>query len=366
MKFLSREKLSQHKYKTPEGYLVCVDAILARTGKQTYNKNEVFDCDDASEIEVDRKPEEVFSEKAIASFENKPVVVEHPNEEVNVDNYKMYAVGFVRDVHRGRTANGEDVLLGTLVITDAQTIEEIENGEHTDLSCGYDCDIKNESALQMRNIRGNHVALCQEGRAGIAKIVDGKPNKNKKYRIRFNSGKNEFDTVIIKAENEEAAIREFEKKHAHKIFAGANEVKDFEKISYEPIVKDYYKWQPSKTQRREFAQTMSEIEEFCRQNNISQSSAGDSYYFTINGQKYRVSNHTPEASYRNSGGKWHENGREDDTIYITAGKTRIREIYNDLKAGKKLSARGYADSIDSIRKVLSNFTNKTLKIKERR
>ena len=39
MKFLMREKLSPHKFKTPEGYLICQDAILARTGKQSYRKN---------------------------------------------------------------------------------------------------------------------------------------------------------------------------------------------------------------------------------------------------------------------------------------------------------------------------------------
>lgn len=172
MKFLSSERLSQHKYKTPEGYLICVDAILARTGKQTYRKNEVFaDSEDDSEIEVDRKPEEVFSPATLASFENKPITVEHPDEDVNAGNHNELSVGFVRDVHKG-VAEGQDVMLGTLVITDAQTIEEIENGEHTDLSCGYDCDIIDEANPQQRNIRGNHVALCQCGRAGIARIVD--------------------------------------------------------------------------------------------------------------------------------------------------------------------------------------------------
>lgn len=174
MKFLISERLSQHKYKTPEGYLVCVDSILARTGKQTYRKSEIFkDCNDESEIEVERSANEVFSDKALASFENKPITVEHPYEDVNVDNYSQHSVGFVRDVHRG-VADGQDVMLGTLVITDAKTIEEIENGEHTDLSCGYDCDIKDEANPQQRNIRGNHVALCQQGRAGIARIVDSK------------------------------------------------------------------------------------------------------------------------------------------------------------------------------------------------
>ena len=175
MKVLINERLSQHKYKTPEGYLICQDAILARTGKQTYTRGDVFgqDTKDAeSDIEVDRKYEEVFSPKTLASFENKPVTVEHPDEDVNVDNYKEYAVGFVRDVKQGKIENGEDVILGTLVITDAQTIKEIEDGEHTELSCGYDCDIIDEDNPQQRNIRGNHVALCEHGRAGIAKIVD--------------------------------------------------------------------------------------------------------------------------------------------------------------------------------------------------
>lgn len=174
MKILINERLSEHRCKTPEGYLICTDAILARTGKQTYRKNEIFkDSDDETEIEVDRTEDEVFSPQTLASFENKPVTVEHPNEDVNVHNYKEYAVGFVRDVRRGE-ANGQPVILGNLVITDEQTIQEIENGEHTDLSCGYDCDIADEANPCQRNIRGNHVALCECGRAGIARIVDSK------------------------------------------------------------------------------------------------------------------------------------------------------------------------------------------------
>ena len=172
MKVLVTEKLSEHKYKTPEGYLICVDSVLARTGKQTYKKNEIFvDSEDDTEIEIDRTPEEVFSDKTLASFENKPITVEHPDEDVNSENYKEYSVGFVRDVHKGEY-EGEPVILGTLVITDAKTIEEIEDGQHVELSCGYDCDIADEENPCQRNIRGNHVALCEAGRAGIAKIVD--------------------------------------------------------------------------------------------------------------------------------------------------------------------------------------------------
>lgn len=111
-----------------------------------------------------------------------------------------------------------------------------------------------------------------------------------------------------------------------------------------------YKYRPSKTARREYAQKMNEIDDFCAVNGISKSFSGDSYYFTVNGQKYRVSNHSVEASNRGAldeatGEKtralYHENGREDDTVYIHAGKTRIIEIYTALKAGKELDGRGY-------------------------
>ena len=172
MKILVAEKLSEHRYKTPEGYLICVDSILARTGKQTYNRSEIFgDSENDGLIEVDRKAEEVFSPETMASFENKPVCVEHPDVDVNSGNISEFAVGFVRDIHKGEY-EGEPVMLGTLVITDAKTIEEIEEGKHTDLSCGYDCDIEDTENPQQRNIRGNHVALCEQGRAGIARIMD--------------------------------------------------------------------------------------------------------------------------------------------------------------------------------------------------
>ena len=178
MKVLIAEKLSQHRYKTPEGYLICVDSVLARTGKQTYRRNEIFaDSEDDRLIEVDRKAEEVFSPETMASFENKPICVEHPDVDVTVDNISEFAVGFVRDIHKGEY-EGEPVMLGTLVITDAKTIEEIENGEHTDLSCGYDCDIEDCDSPEQKHIRGNHIALCEHGRAGIAHIIDSVQRKN--------------------------------------------------------------------------------------------------------------------------------------------------------------------------------------------
>lgn len=209
MKVLIAEKLSQHRYKTPEGYLICVDSVLARTGKQTYRRNEIFtDSEDDRLIEVDRKAEEVFSPETMASFENKPICVEHPDVDVTVDNISEFAVGFVRDIHKGEY-EGEPVMLGTLVITDAKTIEEIENGEHTDLSCGYDCDIEDCDSPEQKHIRGNHIALCEHGRAGIARIVDSVKDEQL-YAVEFvydgDSWSDYLGHVNVRAKSEQDAL----------------------------------------------------------------------------------------------------------------------------------------------------------------
>ena len=174
MRFLVAEKLGPHKFKTPEGYLICTDAILSRTGKQEYKRCELFGdtCEDPDKIvNVERTDDEVFSDKAMASFENKAVCIEHPDHDVNAENHNELAVGFVRDIHKGE-ANGKPVMMGTLVITDKDAVEAVESGEYKELSCGYDCDIDDDGEPCQRNIRGNHVALCKQGRAGIARIVD--------------------------------------------------------------------------------------------------------------------------------------------------------------------------------------------------
>ena len=109
------------------------------------------------------------------------------------------------------------------------------------------------------------------------------------------------------------------------------------------------KWKPSKAKARAFAEEMSEIRTFCAENGISASASYDSYYFTVNGIRYRVSNHSVEASNAHAFDErtgeqlrdlYHAGGREDGVVYIHAGKTRIRQIYSDICAGVALDGRG--------------------------
>ena len=96
-----------------------------------------------------------------------------------------------------------------------------------------------------------------------------------------------------------------------------------------------FKWKPNKAKKENFKQKMDEIERFCEAHGISSSISMDSFYFTINGQNYRVSNHSVESSPH-----WHPFGRLGDVTYIHASKTRLIEIYTALMDGKKLNGNG--------------------------
>ena len=89
----------------------------------------------------------------------------------------------------------------------------------------------------------------------------------------------------------------------------------------------------NKSQINDFKEQMEKIEKFCLVNKIDKSRTSDSYYFTLNDVNYRVSNHSVNSSS-------YHNGKEEGVIYIHASKTRIIEIYNNLKKGLKLNGRG--------------------------
>lgn len=159
-------KISGHMIRTPEGYLVCKEVPIARTGTQKYRGME-FGGENPEKIYVVKRPEEeVFSKAALASFEGKPVVDEHPDENVTPDNIGRYIKGTCRDVRRGEGALS-DCVVADLIIYDKDLIKKIESGKR-DISCGYDClwDPKDDDTYVQLEIRGNHVAVVEEGRAG--------------------------------------------------------------------------------------------------------------------------------------------------------------------------------------------------------
>ena len=159
-------RISGHMIETPEGYLICKEVPIARTGNQDYRGSEFGGEDPEKIYKVKRLEEEVFSKAALASFEGKPVVDEHPNEDVTAENIKRYIKGTCRDIHQG-TGILSDCIVADLIIYDKDLIQKIKDGKR-DISCGYDClwDPIDDDTYIQREIRGNHVAVVDKGRAG--------------------------------------------------------------------------------------------------------------------------------------------------------------------------------------------------------
>ncbi len=156
-------KISEHMTDTPEGYLVCRDVPIARTGDMVYRAGELeLEGDPDRLVTVRREEAEVFSPAAIASFEGKDVTAGHPAEMVGPENHAAYTKGHVQNVRR----EGE-LLVADLLIKDAALISDIRNNIVREVSCGYHCQyVPDGSGYRQAHIRGNHVAVVSRGRAG--------------------------------------------------------------------------------------------------------------------------------------------------------------------------------------------------------
>ena len=181
--------ISPNQLETGEGFLICRNVPIARTGSQDYLGSEVGKPEQEV-VRVERTEDEVFSPAAMASFEGKPFTDDHPPVMLTPDNVSNYEKGHVQNVRRG-TGEFADFLVADIHVHDAGTISAIQNGKRQ-ISCGYECEyVEDGGKLYQREIRGNHVALVDEGRAGTkAAIMDtqtANPSERKKPMSRYSS-----------------------------------------------------------------------------------------------------------------------------------------------------------------------------------
>jgi hypothetical protein len=168
------DRLSEHLGVSPEGYLVCLGAKLARSGFQRYHGSELgLKTDDF--VDCYRPPDEVLDKSFIASLNGKPVTDNHPATFLNAQNASWFTKGHVQNPRvGGRLENGDQVVEGDLIITDPQLIERIRSGAVRELSCGYEFQlVETDDGYEQHRLRGNHVACVPSGRAGHdIKILD--------------------------------------------------------------------------------------------------------------------------------------------------------------------------------------------------
>lgn len=160
-------KVGRTQELTPEGFLLCRDVPIARTGVLLYGPNEIpVEPGPDGIIRITRDDDQVFRPETIASALGKSVVDDHPDEDVNPENWRDLSVGVALNVRRGEGVD-IDYLVADLLITQAAAIKLVMDGKR-EVSCGYDCDYEQIEPGRGRqhNIIFNHIALVESGRCG--------------------------------------------------------------------------------------------------------------------------------------------------------------------------------------------------------
>jgi len=194
----------------PEGYLICVNVPIARSGTQQYLEDEIGGKGD-EQVTVYRPEDEVFSQATMASFEGMPVTNDHPDDEngVNVDNVQYLAKGHCQNVRRG-TGKDKDLLIADLVITDPATIEDVLNGKR-EISCGYNYELSEEDGKYVqRQIRGNHIAIVDKGRAGHRVCIKDSAPNNERRKSKMAKNRNGILAKMLAAFARDAEPEEIE------------------------------------------------------------------------------------------------------------------------------------------------------------
>ena len=169
LRFYTIETISQNRSKTPEGYLLCEEATLSRTGTMLYKSDEVPVAPGSDGlVTVVRYETDVFKPEAIASANGKSVCNNHPAEgqDITPENWRALEVGVILHPRRG-TGEKKDCLVADLLIKDQEAIKLVESGK-VQLSCGYDAEYEElkPGYAKQYDIIINHVAIVENGRCG--------------------------------------------------------------------------------------------------------------------------------------------------------------------------------------------------------
>lgn len=188
-------RISPNQIVTKQGYLLCTNVPICRTGTQSYLGSELEGhpgYDPAwgllphERYSVLRPLEEVTNAATLASFEGATVVDEHPDPKlypgslVTCENDSELNRGHGQNVRVGDPlpGSGDIPLLADLHIKDIDLIDKVDKQDIRDVSCGYTFLLvrRPDGQLVQTNIRGNHIAIVPTGRAGKeVAISDAEP-----------------------------------------------------------------------------------------------------------------------------------------------------------------------------------------------
>lgn len=148
--------------KTDEGYLKDTP-VLTRVGVFAYRKP------DGSIYKELRPADEVFHADSLASLAAIPITNGHHGK-INAKTVKQHGIGTVLSAGR---QDGDNLIADVVV-----HLPDVVFAGNKELSCGYECDLDETAGVfngerydaVQRNIRYNHLAVVNRGRAGNARF----------------------------------------------------------------------------------------------------------------------------------------------------------------------------------------------------
>jgi uncharacterized protein len=188
--FYTTEEIGPSRSLTPEGFLLCRDVPIARTGEMLYGPGEVpVSPGSDGVVHIERTAKELLNEDTVSSFNGKPAVNDHPAEHVTPLTWRELSVGIVMHP-RAETQDGVGLILADILITDPIAIQAVQEGKR-EVSCGYDADYEELSPGRGRqtNIIGNHVALVDRGRCGPRCSIGDQQTLGKEHDPMATKGK---------------------------------------------------------------------------------------------------------------------------------------------------------------------------------
>lgn len=217
-------------YFTDEGYLMD-HPIVTRCGIFEYAN------EDGSIRKELRLPEEVFSEKSLASYKGKPVIITHDAGVVDKDNVGVEHIGTILS----KGYKDGDSVRAEIVIHETDKMKESGLRE---LSLGYNLTLdetpgewngEHYDAIQ-RNIEINHLALVGSARAGeTARLnIDGKKNKENLQGGNAMSKKKRLDSETMAPDAFAEAIEAYKARKAERSGAGDEDESALDNAPVEP------------------------------------------------------------------------------------------------------------------------------------
>lgn len=181
---------------------IIVDAILARSGIQVYRKA------DGTESREYEPPEEI--RKALDSYREIPLAIDHPPDFIDPDNYADHGVGHVA----GKPTFDGHYVKGKLAIFRRDAIDGVESGELVEGSGGYTAYVEDKAGVLPNGEkydaikRGrvmNHHALLKRGdaRGGpeirITRDAKRTDSQEERMKLTIDGTEAEYDEAGVRA-----------------------------------------------------------------------------------------------------------------------------------------------------------------------